>query len=136
MTLILHITRHFHQFNENKRLFMLLVSVSSRYWLQYDFFVAGAASGDTPVDHNLIDFDTEWVKTRVQTRVILTRISNKAGGQRSTATCKITSCCVWVSPSGKAIYYTIGNRLWKKPGSAGHVKSSFKDWEQQFVKIP
>ena len=75
MTLILHIIRHFHQFNEKKRLFMLLVSVSSRYWLQYDLFVAGAASGDIPVDHNLIDFDTEWVKTRVQTRVILTRIS-------------------------------------------------------------
>ena len=101
---------------------MLLVSVSSRYWLQYDLFVAGAASGDIPVDHNLIDFDTEWVKTRVQTRVILTRISNKAGGQ-------ITGCCVWVSPSGKAVYYTIGSRLWKKPGSAGHVKSSFKDWK-------
>ena len=119
MTLILHIIRHFHQFNEKKRLFMLLVSVSSRYWLQYDLFVAGAASGDIPVDHNLIDFDTEWVKTRVQTRVILTRISNKAGGQRSTATCKIASCCVWVSLSPgvpgmwKVVLRIESNSLWK-----------------------
>ena len=119
MTLILHIIRHFHQFNEKKRLFMLIVRVSSRYWLQYDLFVAGAASGDIPVDHNLIDFDTEWVKTRVQTRVILTRISNKAGGQRSTATCKIASCCVWVSPSPgvpgmwKVVLRIESNSLWK-----------------------
>ena len=119
MTLILHVIRHFHQFNEKKRLFMLIVSVSSRYWLQYDLFVAGAASGDIPVDHNLIDFDTEWVKTRVQTRVILTRISNKAGGQRSTATCKSASCCVLVSPSPgvpgmwKVVLRIESNSLWK-----------------------